>query len=113
MSEVQRRPVPPVKAKSFGKAQLIQAAIGGIGGAVGMIALMLVARDKVDAVLKSIGFFEILLLPIATMLAMAVHEIGHMLFALAAGMRFSMLSVWPVRIARTREGIRASLTTNL
>ena len=113
MSEMQRRPVPPVKAKSFGKAQLVQAAIGGVGGAVGMIALMMVARDKVDAVMKSIGLFEVMLLPIATMLAMAVHEIGHMAFALAAGMRFSMLSVWPVRIARTRAGIRASLTTNL
>jgi hypothetical protein len=62
---------------------------------------------------KPSGGLFLLLTVAATFLAIAVHELGHLLTGLAQGFRFELFVVGPLGVKRTEKGITVYLNKNL
>jgi hypothetical protein len=82
-------------------------AAGGVGAACGYFGVHVVREvmPEVEAGWLP-GVLALVSLPLAFLLAVAVHECGHLLAGLLRGGRFLLLIVGPLRLASTRDGLR-------
>lgn len=63
--------------------------------------------------LRVLSGFDLLALPLLILLALAVHEAGHLLGGFRRGMRFLLYIVGPFQLSRTPSGIRFNWVFNL
>lgn len=87
------------RMKKFG-GNLIKVAIGGL---VGFATVWPVATAmKASQIRNPLFFFGLILggFLVAFILAVAFHELGHVLAGLKAGFRFAFMIFWPVQIRR-------------
>ena len=89
---------------------LLGLACGLLGFAVARFSMMV---PGVRATLAALGPWDLLFLPLAWLIAITVHELGHLAAGMARGMRFLLLIVGPVKIARSAGGLTLGWVFNL
>ncbi|MFP7723436.1 hypothetical protein [Lysobacter sp. A3-1-A15] len=101
-------PPPPRKASSW--ALLRAFVLGGLGGGLGALALIHGLRAIGGSIPAppSFGPGHMLALLGWLVLAVVVHELGHLVGGRMAGMRPLMIAAGPVRLTRTVAGWRLS-----
>ena len=96
---------------------LAMLAIGGLGGLVGGFAAKhagdLAFLKPLAALLDHAGGWPLLALPLLWLLAVAVHEAGHLAAGMARGMRFLMVVVGGLGLVRSGGRVQGRLYFNL
>jgi hypothetical protein len=88
--------------------------LGICGGLLGFAAMKLAMTvPGVRTTLAALGAWDLLFLPVAWLIAITVHELGHLAAGMARGMRFLLLIVGPVKIARRAGGLTLDWVVNL
>ncbi len=89
-------------------------ALAGLGGAFGFfVAKYGIGRTALDATLGVLTGWDLLLLPALMFMVLLVLESGHLLGGFTQGMRFLLLIVGPLKLARTADGLRLDWCFNL
>lgn len=101
---------PPQKPRSQGLAAIVGGMAGALGGTLLAVAVFPAVKPLVDA---SNGWVFAGLSLLAAMVAIAVHEVGHVLGGWLVGYRFMLLVVGPVRLDRTEGRLRVVLNRSL
>ena len=78
----------------------------GVGGVILAIALPRRFGYEATALISALDGVDYLLFAVSGLLAVLLHELGHLLGGLAGGMRLLMFAVGPLRVARTAGGLR-------
>lgn len=88
--------------------------LGLAGGLLGFaVARFSMMAPGVRTTLDALSAWDLLFLPLAWLIAITVHELGHLLAGMARGMRFLLLVVGPVKIARSASGLTLDWVFNL
>lgn len=86
----------------------------GFGGVVGfLVGHSAMKAEWIGERLHVLAAWDLLILPILILLALALHEAGHLLGGLTRGMRFLLFIVGPFKLSRTPSGIRFDWVFNL
>lgn len=96
---------PAKKEKSSIVGVLLQMAIGGVVGFVIMYFAGSMSRSAGEPS-KLYMLNMLLLLPLAFLLVIVVHECGHLVAALSQGFRFHVLTLGPMAIIRMPVGVQ-------
>lgn len=85
-----------------------------LGAALGYgIAKYAVTAAFLRETFSALSAWDLLLLPVAILAVIAVHEAGHLAGGLARGMRFLLYVVGPFQISRSAQGLRFDWVFNL
>lgn len=105
---------PKKSAGSALRALLSVLLLAGSGAALGyLVARYGMRLPLVDERLRSLGGWDLLVLPLLYLLVIAVHEGGHVLGGLSRGMRFLLFIVGPFQLSSSASGVRFSWVFNL
>jgi uncharacterized membrane protein (Fun14 family) len=96
---------PAKKEKSSIVGVLLQMAIGGVVGFLIMYVAGSMSRSAGE-LSKLYMLSMLLLLPLAFLLVIVVHECGHLVAALSQGFRFHVLTLGPMAIIRMPVGVQ-------
>lgn len=103
------KPAPEAKSLKFWVAMAVCAALGAVGGYLGMkFGVRLGAEAQHGSGSPWSGLLPLLALPAAWLLSVAAHEFGHLAGGWAGGGQFLLYVVGPFKWQRTPEGVRFS-----
>lgn len=84
------------------------------GGMVGFASMRIaVLFPGVRETLGALSVWDLLFLPLAWLVAVTIHELGHLGAGMARGMRFLLLIVGPCKFARVGGGVSFEWVFNL
>jgi len=97
--------------------------VAGVGGGILIAALADQANwsalsgmpllQELDAAREIMTIWDLLALPVLSMLVLGTHEVGHLLAGMSQGMRFLMLIVGPFGWHASASGIRFEWNTHV
>lgn len=92
--------------KTKWKSLVLGLGMGLVGAGFGfLLAKGAMGLGPVNESLKSLSAWDLLALPLAWLLVVAVHESGHLAGGMSRGMRFLLIIVGPFGLVRTGEGL--------
>jgi hypothetical protein len=111
-------PVPVPQPVAARKLAWKEALVGAAIGASVTLGVAWLARSGpasggdptlalVRGALHALGPWDLLAVPLLWLLAVLVHELGHLVGGLSQGMRFLLFIVGPFRVRQTASGIKA------
>lgn len=111
------RPPPPAPSglkKAGGVKMLLGLAVGAaIGAGAGYLGMKVGANLMLPGLPKWTAVLQLPLLPLVWLLAVAFHELGHLVGGWLSGGRFLLYVVGPLLWKRTPAGVRFAWNTNL
>lgn len=85
-----------------------------LGAGVGYgIARLAVEPPFMREALQTLSRWDLLILPFAILLVLAVHEMGHLLGGFSRGMRFLLFVVGPLQWSRSANGVQFNWVFNM
>lgn len=109
MNDTAPTPVPagPPARRSRWRGVLATAALAGAGAVVGAgLATLGKHSEWLVGKLAPLSAWDLPVALLLLLVAIGVHELGHLAGGMRRGMRFLLLIVGPLRWTRTRQGIR-------
>lgn len=113
-TRTREEPMRSTTQPSRWRGALTAAVLAGVGAGLGfLVARYGIEMPGINARLEVLNGWDLLALPVLGMLAIAIHEAGHLVGGISRGMRFLLYIVGPFQFSQSESGIRFNWAFNM